>query len=296
MRRLLTSAALLAVIGGAVFWVATAPRPLSDADVAGLVGDPVKGEAVFWAAGCASCHTAPDAEGDAALVLAGGQRFASPFGTFLAPNISTDPQQGIGNWTLRDFASAVTRGVSPDGAHYFPAFPYNAYNKAALSDIADLKAFMDTLPASDAASLPHEVPFPFNIRRSLGGWKLLFENDDWVITGDLTEPEIRGRYIVEGLAHCSECHTPRNILGGLDQSRWLAGAPDPSGKGRIPNITLAALEWSEYDIAQYLTSGFTPEYDSAGGHMVNVIQNMARLPASDRDAIAAYLKKVAPIE
>jgi mono/diheme cytochrome c family protein len=101
---------------------------------------------------------------------------------------------------------------------------------------------------------------------------------------------------VEGLAHCSECHTPRNILGGLDQSRWLAGAPDPSGKGRIPNITLAALEWSEYDIAQYLTSGFTPEYDSAGGHMVNVIQNMARLPASDRDAIAAYLKKVAPIE
>jgi mono/diheme cytochrome c family protein len=295
MRRLLTSAAILAIIGAGAFWVLTAPKPLAETDVAGLQGDVTKGEAVFWAAGCASCHMAPGATGDAELILSGGQRFVSPFGTFLAPNISPDPVQGIGGWDLRDFASAVTRGVSPEGSHYFPAFPYNAYNKMALADLADLKAFLDTLPPSDLASLPHEVPFPFNIRRSLGGWKLLFENSDWVISGDLTPTESRGRYIAEALAHCGECHTPRNALGGLKRGEWLAGAPDPSGKGRIPNITPAKLEWSEDEIAEYLTSGFTPEFDSVGGHMAHVVENMARLPASDRAAVAAYLKRVPPI-
>lgn len=295
MRRLLTSAAVLAIIGAGAFWGLTAPKPLTEGDVAGLQGDAQRGEAVFWAAGCASCHMAPGATGDAELILSGGQRFASPFGTFLAPNISPDPAQGIGGWGLRDFASAVMRGVSPEGSHYFPAFPYNAYNKMTLTDLADLKAFLDTLPPSPIASLPHEVPFPFNIRRSLGGWKLLFENTDWVIDGDLTPAETRGRYIAEALAHCGECHTPRNVLGGLEHGEWLAGAADPSGKGRIPNITPAKLEWSEDEVAEYLTSGFTPEFDSVGGHMAHVVENMARLPASDRAAVAAYLKRVPPI-
>lgn len=295
MRRLLLSAAALAALGGAVFWVVTMPDPLTGADVAGLQGDAARGEAVFWAAGCASCHMAPDAKGAEELVLAGGQRFASPFGTFLAPNISPDPVQGIGGWTLQDFAGAVMRGVSPDGSHYFPAFPYNAYNKMEMADLADLKAFMDTLPASSAPSQAHEVPFPFNIRRSLGGWKFLFENRDWVLAGDLPPAETRGRYIVEALAHCGECHTPRNALGGLQRDQWLAGAADPSGKGRIPNITPAKLEWSEDEIAEYLTSGFTPAFDSVGGHMVHVVENMARLPESDRAAVAAYLKRVPAI-
>ena len=225
-------------------------------------------------------------------MLSGGQRFASPFGTFIAPNISTDPTHGIGGWSLADFASAVTRGVSPQGRHYFPAFPYNAYNKMQMQDLADLKAFMDSLPASTAPSQAHEVGFPFNIRRSLGGWKFLFENTDWVIAGDLTEAETRGRYLAEALAHCGECHTPRNALGGLKRGAWLAGAADPSGKGHIPNITPGKLDWSEEDIVAYLTSGFTPEFDSVGGHMVRVVENMARLPESDRAAIAAYLKRV----
>ena len=291
MRRLVIAAGLIAV-GGAVFWTLTMPKTLTPSQTAELVGDATKGAQVFWAAGCASCHMAQGATGDAALVLSGGQRFASPFGTFLAPNISPDPNHGIGGWTLADFANAVTQGVSPQGAHYFPAFPYSAYNKMQLQDVADLKLYMDSLPLSPVASLPHEVSFPFNIRRSLGGWKFLFVNTDWVVTGDLSEVETRGRYLSEALAHCGECHTPRNALGGLIRDKWLAGAADPSGKGRIPNITPGALDWSKDDIVAYLTTGFTPEYDSVGGHMVHVVENMARLPEIDRAAIAAYLKRV----
>ena len=178
MRRLLLSAAFLALAGGAVFWLVTKPTPLAADETANLTGNATAGEAVFWAAGCASCHMADGAKGEAALVLSGGQRFASPFGTFLAPNISPDPTHGIGGWSLDAFANAVTRGISPKGAHYFPAFPYNAYNKMELQDVADLKTFMDSLPASATPSQTHEVGFPFNIRRSLGGWKFLFENRD----------------------------------------------------------------------------------------------------------------------
>lgn len=294
MRRLLISAAILTAIAGAAFWVVTAPKPLGEADVAGLQGEAARGEAVFRAAGCGSCHMAPGATGAAQLVLAGGQRFASPFGSFLAPNISPDPDHGIGGWSLRDFANAVTRGISPEGSHYFPAFPYTAYNKMTLADLADLKAFLDTLTASSVPSKPHEVAFPFNIRRALGGWKLLFENRDWMITGQLTAAQTRGRYIAEALAHCGECHTPRNLLGGLVRKDWLAGAADPSGKGRIPDITPAKLEWSQDEITEYLTSGFTPDYDSVGGHMADVVGNMAHLPESDRAAVAAYLKLVPP--
>lgn len=292
MPRLLTILALLAVLGFATFWVVTAPRPLPASAVAGLAGDAQRGEAVFWAGGCASCHAAPEAKGDAVLVLGGGQRFPSPFGTFLAPNISPDPDHGIGGWSLLDLANAMTRGVSPKGQHYFPAFPYASFIHAELQDVADLKAFLDTLPASASPSLPHEVPFPFNIRRSLGGWKLLFLRDAWVITDNLTPAEQRGRTLVEALGHCGECHTPRNILGGMDRSRWLAGAPNPSGKGTIPNITPGKLNWTAAEIAAYLATGFTPEFDSVGGHMAKVVDNFAHLPPTDREAVAAYLKRV----
>ncbi|MGQ0564156.1 MAG: c-type cytochrome [Gemmobacter sp.] len=282
----------LLVIGGVVAWYVTAPAPLSDRDVAGVTGDGARGALVFAAAGCASCHMADKAEGEAQLVLSGGQRFATAFGTFVAPNISTDPTHGIGGWTLAAFASAVQRGVSPEGQHLYPAFPYTAYAKATLQDVADLKAYMDTLPASPEPSKPHELGFPFNIRATLGGWKFLFAQGGWAVPGNLTPTEARGRYIAEALGHCGECHTPRNGLGGLDTARWLGGAPNPSGQGTIPNITSGKLDWSEAEILEYLTTGFTPDYDSAGGHMALVVENMARLPASDRQAVAAYLKRV----
>lgn len=293
--RVIPSLAALALLGGTAAWFLTAPSPLPDAATAGLTGDAQAGEQVFWTAGCASCHMAPGATGDAQLLLTGGQAFPSPFGTFKAPNISPSPA-GIGGWSLQDFANAVTRGVSPDGAHYFPAFPYGAYTKMDLQDVADLKAFMDGLPPSDASNQPHELGFPFNIRRSVGGWKLLFFNGDWVVPDPLNDQVARGRYIVEALAHCGECHTPRNALGGLEVGRWLAGGPNPSGQGSIPNITPARLTWSEAEIVEYLTTGFTPEFDSVGGHMAHVVENMARLPESERAAVAAYLKKLPPAE
>lgn len=294
MPRPLPLLAALAATGAAVAWWLTAPQPLAATATASLSGDATNGKAVFHAAGCASCHMAPGAEGAAQLVLAGGQKFPTTFGTFIAPNISPDPTAGIGGWTLDQFANAVMRGVSPEGEHYYPAFPYAAYGRMELRDLADLKAFMDTLPADATPSQPHELGFPFNIRRSLGGWKLLFLNKDWVVTGDLTPEESRGRYLAEALAHCGECHTPRNALGGLETARWLAGAPNPSGQGNIPNITPAGLDWSAADIASYLTTGFTPDFDSVGGHMAHVVENFAQLPESEAAAVAAYLKKVSP--
>ncbi|KAF0114239.1 MAG: diheme cytochrome c-type [Rhodobacteraceae bacterium] len=287
---------VLGLIAAGGLYVMARPKPLAAAAVADLTGDPVHGEQVFWAAGCASCHMADKAEGEAQLVLSGGQRFPSDFGTFIAPNISQDPAQGIGSWTLLDLANAITRGVSPEGDHYYPALPYAAYAKLEMQDVADLFAFLKTLPADPTPSQPHELGFPFSIRDSIGAWKLLFLSDDWALAGNLTPTATRGRYIAEAMAHCGECHTPRNVLGGLDTARWLGGAPNPTGDGRIPNITPGKLGWTSGDIVQYLTTGFTPEYDSVGGHMAHVVENMARLPESDRLAVAEYLLAVPSVE
>lgn len=292
MKRILAAAVLLIAAGVSLGLFLTRATPLPEDRFAAHVGDPATGEAVFHAAGCASCHAAPDTKGEDRLVLAGGQRFVSQFGTFVAPNISPHPEAGIGAWSLPEFASAVMAGVAPDGSHYYPAFPYTAYALMEDGDVADMWAYMQTLPESDAVSAPHELDFPFSIRRSVGAWKLLSPTPDWV--GPDTPGD--GRYLVEALAHCAECHTPRDGLGRLDLTRWMAGAPNPSGQGRIPGITPAQLDWSASDIAYYLETGFTPDFDSAGGHMASVITNMAQLTAEDREAIAAYVKALPAVE
>ncbi len=296
MRRLLGLLVVLAIAGAAVFWFVTRPVTADASVLSGIEPDLARGEQVFYAGGCASCHAPEDASGQDRLVLAGGMGLASPFGTFYAPNISPHPEAGIGGWSALDLYNAMHHGVSPEGAHYFPAFPYSAYVRATPEDIVSLHAFLQTLPESDTASRTHDVGFPFNVRRSLGGWKMLFFGDDWAVTGDLTEQETRGRYLAEALGHCGECHTPRNQLGGLQRDAWLAGADNPSGEGKIPDITPARLDWSEADLVAYFTSGFTPDFDSAGGHMAEVIKNLALLPQEDREALAAYLKKVTPSE
>jgi len=297
--RIIRPLVVLALIAGAAGYWLTLPAPLAASEVEGLTGDPAKGRLVFTAAGCASCHMAEGAAGEAALVLKGGQRFASPFGTFIAPNISQDAEHGIGDWSLLDLANALTRGVSRGGEHLYPALPYASYARMQLQDVADLHAYMKTLPADPTPSLPHEIGFPFNQRMALGGWKLLFMGGDWAVPGNLTPTEDRGRYLAEALAHCGECHTPRNILGGMDRGNWLAGAADPTdatGKRRIPNITPGALDWTEADIVAYLTTGFTPEFDSVGGHMAHVVSNFAQLPPEEAAAVAAYLKRVVAVE
>ncbi len=274
------------VVAGAGLWL-TRARAVEPARFAAIEGDSTRGEAIFWAGGCASCHTA--AESDDSLALPGGKRFSTPFGTFIAPNISPDATHGIGGWSLPQFASALLNGTSPEGAHYYPAFPWTTYARMTDADVADLWAFMGTLPPQDRADVPHEVGFPYNIRASLGGWKLLFADDDWVMPAETPELE-RGRYLVEALGHCAECHTPRNALGGPDKTQWMAGAPNPAGEGKIPGLRPNQLDWSAEDIAYYLEFGFTPDFDSAGGQMAEVVANISKLAPEDRAAIAAYVK------
>ncbi len=292
MRRLVVFAALAAALVGLAGLVLTRPEKMDHTQLDGLTPDLVRGEIVFHAAGCASCHSAPDAVDEDKLILSGGRRFETKFGTFVAPNISSDPAVGIGSWSALDLANALIHGAGPEGQHYFPAFPYTSYANMSLDDVVSLHAFLGTLPAATTANVAHEVGFPFNIRRGLGAWKQLFMTPGWEVEGDLTEQQRYGRYLVEVLGHCGECHTPRNGLGGLKRDLWLTGAPNPSGSGRIPGLTADQLDWSEADIAEYLKSGFTPDYDSAGGEMVEVIENTSRLTDEDRLAIAAYLKAV----
>lgn len=295
-KNLLSMAALLGV-ALAVFWALTVPRFLPNVLNFGNSGNAVEGEDVFNIAGCGSCHSADGAEAEDKLILSGGRSFPSPFGTFYAPNISPDPEFGIGGWSTYDLANAMMNGVSPNGKHYYPAFPYTSFARMEIKDIIDLKAFLDSLPLSSEPSVPHDLPFFAKWRRPVGVWKQFFF-DPAPIYPDSADGLIeRGRYLVEGPGHCTECHTSRNLLGGLIPSAYMAGAPAPEGPGFVPNITPHAdgLEsWTENQIAQYLSSGFTPEFDSVGGLMVEVVENTALLSAEDRRAIAAYLKSIPP--
>ena len=273
----------------AALWI-TRPLTVDPASVASLQGTADDGALVFALGSCASCHATPGAD---KMTLAGGREFTTDFGTFLAPNISPDVSHGLGSWSQTDFFNAMRRGTSPDGKHYFPAFPYASYARMSDQDIANLWAYIATLPASDKPSEPHRLTFPFNIRATVGVWKALYLRTAYVAPANDNE---RGRYLVEAIGHCAECHTPRTALGGLQPNRWMAGAPDPSGKGKTPGLTPAQLDWSESDIVYYLETGFTPDFDSAGAGMAAVIEGTSQLPAEDLVAIAAYLKALPAAE
>ncbi|MGB1034159.1 MAG: c-type cytochrome [Primorskyibacter sp.] len=299
MRRVFIGGAVICAALALAGWGVTRPALLPADALATVTGDATRGARIFALSGCASCHAAPGLSANdpggsasAAPVLAGGQKLVSGFGTFVSPNISTDATYGLGAWSQQDFANAVLRGVSPSGQHYYPAFPYAAYSRMTPADLVDLWAYMQTLPASDTPSIPHEIGFPVTLRRAVGLWKALYmpatSPTDWVI--DTTDPQIQqGRYIVEALAHCAECHTPRTALGGLQTSAWMTGAPNPSGRGSIPPLTPDALSWHPDDIAYYLETGFTPDFDSAGGSMAKVVARFAKASPADRAAVAAYI-------
>ena len=298
-RKLLMLALLAAIVGFAIFWWLTRPNVLTGPQANLPAGDVARGEQMFWTSGCASCHAAPKASGDAKRVLAGGVEFKTPFGTFRAPNISPSVEAGIGGWSDLEFANAMLRGVSPQGEHYYPAFPFTQYARMTSQDIADLWAYLKTVPASDNVVADHDIGFPFNVRRGLGLWKLLYLDPSPVVDVGNDPVLLRGRYLVEGPAHCGACHTPRNPIGGMDKSRWLAGGVSPEGNERIPNITPSDKGiggWSHADIVNALETGFTPEFDSFGSSMADVVENMAKLPKSDLEAMAAYLKAIQPIE
>ncbi len=306
MRKTIIAALVVAVVvaGAAILWILSAPAFLGEGAVSAEgAGDPEKGRMVFIAGGCASCHATGGKEPsdiETPPQLGGGLRLTTPFGAFVAPNISPDPDDGIGDWSLATFANAMQRGIGEHGEHLYPAFPYTSYARMTPEDIADLHAYLKTLPPVAGRAPGHELSFPFNVRRGLGLWQRLHLDDQPVVAIDGADPLLaRGRYLVEGPGHCGECHTPRNIAGGLRTDRWLGGAPAAEGDGKVPNITGGKGgigDWSAADIAYYLESGFTPDFDSVGGAMVAVQAHMAQLPARDRQAIAAYLKAVPPVD
>jgi mono/diheme cytochrome c family protein len=219
-------------------------------------------------------------------------------GTFKVPNISSDPKYGIGAWSEHEFVNAVVRGVGRRGEHLYPAFPYTSYQRMQLGDVRDLYAYLKTLPAVATPSEPHQLSFPFNMRRGLGLWKLLYV-DGKPFVPDSSKDDVfnRGAYLVEGPGHCAECHSPRNLIGGIDPQRRFAGGVDAEGKGWVPNITPhgdGIANYSAKDIAYLLETGFTPEFDSVGSSMADVVENTSKLSADVRAAMAAYIKALPP--
>jgi mono/diheme cytochrome c family protein len=296
LRRIFLLLAIAGIAGLAVYgWLTATAKPIVvTAQV--HVPDPANGETIFNAGGCSSCHAVPNQPDRTRL--GGGLAIPSPFGTFYAPNISPDPADGIGRWSETDFVNAVMRGVSPGGTHYFPAFPYTSYAHATVQDVRDLFAYLKTLPTVSGKVRDHDLPFPFNIRRNVGIWKLLFFDDRLVMPDQSRSPAWnRGAYLVNSFGHCAECHTPRNFLGGIVTAQRFAGAPNPEGEGWVPNITQKGIgEWGAKDIVEFLESGLTPDGDSAGGSMVRVIKNTSQLKPVDRAAIAEYIKSLPPVE
>jgi mono/diheme cytochrome c family protein len=295
LRKLVVLALIAAVVGFGVFWVVTIPATVPASALPQRSPNLDNGKTMFFAGGCASCHATP--QQDDKTRLGGGFGLKSPFGTFYVPNISPDPKDGIGKWSEADFVTAMVKGTSPDGQHLFPAFPYTSYQRMKLDDVRDLFAYLKTLPAVQAESKPHDVPFPFNIRRTLGGWKFLFL-DGKPFAPDPSKDAAwnRGAYLVNGPGHCAECHSPRNILGGIKTSQRFAGGPEPGGDGFVPNITQKGLSMSYEELVKLLETGETPDGDTIGGDMAKVTANTAKLSAEDRAAIATYVKSLPPVE
>jgi mono/diheme cytochrome c family protein len=294
-RTLLVALCVLAAAFG-VYWWLTSPPTLVIVAAAATAPNLANGQIIFNAGGCSSCHAVPNQPDR--LRLGGGLAIPSPFGTFYAPNISPDPADGIGRWNEADFVNAVTRGISPEGTNYFPAFPYTSYAHVKVQDVRDLFAYLKTLAQVPGKVRDHDVPFPFNIRRNVGIWKLLFMDDKPFMADPAHSVSWnRGAYLVNGFGHCAECHSPRNFLGGIIAAQRFAGGPDPDGEGWVPNITRKGLgDWNDKDIAYFLETGQTPDGDSAGGSMVRVIRNTSQLPAEDRAAIAEYIVSLPPVD
>lgn len=258
-----------------------------------------RGAYLFLAGGCAGCHTDVKAKGP---TLAGGRELKTPFGIFYGPNITPDPVHGLGKWTEADFRRAMREGVRPDGAYFFPVFPYPSFTAISDADLGDLWAYLKTVPAVAAPSRPHEIDFPFGWRFFQAGWRWLHFEEGPFKPDPKRPPEWnRGAYLVTALGHCAECHTPRDSTGGLDHELWLAGTADGPEGARVPNLTPAPktglAQWSLDDLIECLRSGFTPDGDVVGGQMFEVVdKGLSKLKPEDIRAIAVYLKALPPIE
>jgi mono/diheme cytochrome c family protein len=286
------------VAGLVGFYLLTLPKVFPADALPPRAADLTNGATMFNIGGCASCH-AKDPK-VAPHDLGGGHVLRTKFGSFVAPNISMHPTAGIGTWTEQEFVTAMVEGVGRRGEHLYPSFPYTSYRRMRVDDVRDLFAFMKTLPANGTLSAAHSIDFPFNIRMTLGVWKLLF------LDGKPFEPFSnrdavfnRGAYLVEGPGHCAECHSRRNMLGGIEANGRMAGGPNAEGKGFVPNITQHPRDglgqWSIRDLEALLENGGTPSGGYVADEMEEVVLNTSRLSAQDRNAMAVYLKQIAPL-
>ncbi|HEY7609918.1 MAG TPA: c-type cytochrome [Alphaproteobacteria bacterium] len=286
-----------AVLGAALWEGQRAPLALSIT----VAPDAKRGEYLIRAGGCVACHTDAQTLKDKGPILGGGRTLKTPFGAFLTPNISRDPAHGIGKWTDVEFVHAFRTGRSPAGHNYYPAFPYTSFAGADDRDLLDIKAYIVTLPAVATPNKPHALGFPYNIRFGLTFWKWRFFDRARFKRDETKSAEWnRGAYLVNHLAHCGECHTPRNGIGGLKRDLFLAGAPDIEG-GTAPNITpdpeTGIGKWSESAVVDVLKSGLLPDGDFVGGAMTDVVNHgTSHLTDEDLKAIAVYLKSVKPIK
>lgn len=256
-----------------------------------------RGQYLTYAGGCISCHTE---DADDAVPLAGGRAMETPFGTFYSPNITPDEEAGIGGWSEGDFVNAFWEGVSPDGEHYFPSFPYTAYTGVSREDLLAIRAYLMSLEPVSNESPEHDLAWYMDTRLAAGGWKALnFEPARFEPDPERDQQWNRGAYLVRHLGHCGECHTPRSATGVLVADEEFAGSE--FGDEHIPNISSHRVDgigrWSLSDIEYFLDIGMLPDGDFTGSSMVAVIEdNTSKLTREDRLAIAAYLKSVTPVE
>ena len=247
-------------------------------------GDAKRGEYLSKAGGCLGCHTE---ERKDAVPYAGGRALKTPFGTFYGPNITPHPQAGIGRWSQADFARAMREGRRPDGAHYYPAFPYTSFTLITDEDLRHLWAYLRSLKPSPQPSRPHELGFLYRWRFTLAGWKWLF------FSPGPSTAQNRGAYLTNALGHCGECHTPRNFLGGPKKDRHLAGAK-LGEEAKAPNLTPTRLKkLGDGELKEILQTGLFPDGDVMGDTMGEVVKNTtSQLTPADLDALVAYLRSL----
>ncbi len=276
LRRTLKAGAFILLSGA---WIASASAQ----------GDATRGEYLAKAGGCLGCHT-DDKKGS--VPYAGGRALKTPFGTFFGPNITPHQLAGIGRWSEADFMRALRHGRRPDGANYFPAFPYPSFTNVTDNDLRDLWAYLRTLPASSRPSREHDLSFFFGWRFLVTIWKwFFFTPGPFVSIQGISDIVNRGSYLVRALGHCGECHTPRNFLGGPKRSRFLAGDRD------LPNLTPTGLKkWSDKELKDFLVTGLTPDGEVPAEAMGEVISNTtSQLTPQDLAALIAYLRSLPPL-
>ncbi|WP_415500088.1 molybdopterin cofactor-binding domain-containing protein [Acetobacter sp.] len=246
-----------------------------------------RGAQVAAAGDCAVCHTAAGG-----MTNAGGLALDTPFGTVYSTNLTPDAQTGIGTWSYPAFARAMRQGISRDGRHLYPVFPYTSFAKINEDDMQALYAYLMSQDPVRAAPPATALKFPYNLRFTMAGWNTLFHNPA-PFTPDPTQSALwnRGAYLAEGAGHCSACHTPRNALGAERAGRaYLAGGEAEGWTApALSSLSHAPLPWTEDDLYAYLRTGYSPNHGPAGGPMAPVVHAMKDLPDADVRAMAHYI-------